>query len=112
MFRFFSKALSDERIEAIEKSALEAAEAGDIDKAREELKPLMRAQRHQADAARSLVRLASGIERPPKWSPLKSRGSNFDTFVATPLKVIVLGHAAISGGERTLSLDPGDRDRD
>ena len=64
MFRLFDKALSDDRIEAIENAALDAARANDFDRAREELKPLMRAQRHQPEAARALIRVAGSYRLP------------------------------------------------
>ncbi len=68
MFRFLNKALSDERIEAIEKAALEAVAAGNVDTAREELEPLVRAQRRQAEAACSLVRVVGSYGLPIEYA--------------------------------------------
>ena len=64
MFRSFRRALPPERIEAIEQAVTAAAEAGDLDTARAELKVLLRAGRHQADAARALLRIVAGDRLP------------------------------------------------
>jgi len=53
----FRNALSDDKIESIETQVVEAAESGDHAAAWESAQPLVRAQRHQEEAAKSLARL-------------------------------------------------------
>ena len=57
MFKFLKSALSKQKIESIQQKAIDTAEAGDTEAAWDVLQPLLRAQRHQEDAARSLVRI-------------------------------------------------------
>lgn len=64
MFRSFKRALPAERIETIEQAVKEAVAAGDMHNAGVELKPLLRAARHQADAARALLRIVASHELP------------------------------------------------
>lgn len=64
MFRSFKRALPDEQIEAIEQAVRKAAAAGDMEKADAELKPLLRAARHQVDASRALLRIVASHELP------------------------------------------------
>jgi tetratricopeptide (TPR) repeat protein len=60
MFRALKNALSVEKLEAIERRVVEAAEAGQDEAAWKSLQPLLRAQRHQREAA---IRLARIVER-------------------------------------------------
>ena len=64
MFKFLKSALSEEKIETIQKKAIDKAESGDSDAAWDALQPLIRAQRHQDEAARSLVRVVDAGHLP------------------------------------------------
>ncbi len=57
MFKLLNKALSPEKIDTIEQQVTAAAEAGDEDAAWKALQPLLRAQRHQREAAECVVRI-------------------------------------------------------
>jgi tetratricopeptide (TPR) repeat protein len=60
MLRLLSKLLSKDRLESIEKRVIEAAQSGDADAAWQELQPLLRALRHQREAALSLLGIVGG----------------------------------------------------
>ena len=55
MFSFLKNALSDEKIKSIREKVAAESEAGNTDTAWNTLQPLLRAQRHQEEAARSIV---------------------------------------------------------
>ncbi|MGB5411055.1 MAG: hypothetical protein WBN09_05975 [Woeseiaceae bacterium] len=57
MFKLLNKALSSEKIDAIEQQVTTAAEARNEDAAWKALQPMMRAQRHQREAAECVVRI-------------------------------------------------------
>ena len=62
MFKFLKSALSEEKIKSIQSQSIDAAEAGDTDAAWNTLQPLLRAQRHQDEAAQSLIQIVeSGL---------------------------------------------------
>ena len=60
MFKSFKTALGAEKIESLESRVLAASEAGDEQAGWESLKPLLRAQRHQPEAAECLLRIVGG----------------------------------------------------
>lgn len=64
MFKFIKSTLSEEEIESIERLTVDAADAGDTDKAWATLQPLLRVQRRQEDAASSLVRIVDAGHLP------------------------------------------------
>lgn len=57
MFKFLNKALSPEKIQTIEQHVAAAADGSDEDAAWKALQPLLRAQRHQQEAAETVVRI-------------------------------------------------------
>jgi hypothetical protein len=59
MFKQLKNALSVERIKSIDRQVIDASRAGDDDKAWQFLRPLLRAQRHQPNAADCLVSIVS-----------------------------------------------------
>lgn len=64
MFKFLKSAISTDKIESIEKQVIKAAQAGNDDSAWQSLQPLLRAQRHQEEAAVCLVRIVDGGQLP------------------------------------------------
>ena len=108
MFKFLKKALSDEQIESIEKLAIESADAGDTEAAMNALQPLLRAQRHQEEAARSLVRLV-GAGRLPIDSAIEILTDVYSGYTENAHMVGLIG-TALQGARHIdqLNAEPPD----
>ncbi len=108
MFKFLKNALSEDKIQSIQKKATDEAKAGDTDAAWNTLQPLLRAQRHQQEAAKSLVSLVDSSLLPIERG-LELLANVYDAYSDDPEMIGAIG-AASSGARDIDQLNSGPPD--